>query len=70
MNVVAIRCAACAGTGIAGERYVTLRAPFPRTVRFTEPCWVCDGYGVERPPVDHDKQARRKIEGVTEDERS
>jgi excinuclease UvrABC ATPase subunit len=63
MNVVAIRCEACEGRG--SVEYINCEYDENETVWSS--CHVCDGTGYERPPVDHDKQARRIVEGENDE---
>jgi hypothetical protein len=59
MNVIAIKCEACANTG--WERFGDHWA-------FTRRCSVCGGSKVERPPQDQDKAAQRFGERTREDD--
>lgn len=56
MSVVAIKCEACQGKGRV-EVYLGIR---PRSIKFL--CGVCNGTGTERPPVNHDLNARKHVE--------
>lgn len=62
MNVVAIRCEACQGKGktYLGEIFFCTQV--------WQECGVCNGTGTERPPQDHDRNARRDIEGKTDEQ--
>jgi DnaJ-class molecular chaperone len=66
LNVVAIRCEACEGKGIF-EHINFGHCEYDENETVWSRCHVCNGTGTERPPLDHDKQARRKIEGVTDE---
>jgi hypothetical protein len=64
MNVVAIRCQACDDIGLVEYTGVVIDGV---AVPYIETCPLCGGSKVERPPVDHDKQARRIVEGETDE---
>jgi phage FluMu protein Com len=55
--IVAIRCEAC-------DEYGTVAG---RDSEHREMCPICRGFKWERPPVDHDTDARKHVEGKTDE---